>query len=188
VTAYELEAPPRGVGLHAEVAVGTSSEEEFREFVAARSPALLRTAYLLVGGDWALAEDLLQAALTKTYLAWGRIQDRNAVEAYVRSTLATTATSWWRRKWHGERATGAVPDLPRPDRSAEVDDRDQLWRLVRRLPAKQRAVLVLRFYEDLSEAATAELLGISKGTVKSHTSRALKALRAELEGAEAWTA
>ena len=155
-------------------------DEEFRAFVAARSPALLRTSCLLVGGDWALAEDLLQAALTKTYLAWGRIEDRGAVEAYVRRTLATTATSWWRRRWHGERSTDVLPEGADPDRSAVVDERDALWRHVRALPAKQRAVLVLRFYEDLSEAETARTLGVSPGTVKSHTSRALATLRAAL--------
>lgn len=164
-----LTAPPR-----------TGPDEEFRAFVAARSPALLRTACLLVGGDWALAEDLLQAALTKTYLSWHRIEDRGAVEAYVRRTLATTATSWWRRKWHGERSTDVLPDRAGPDGSGLVDERDALWRHVRRLPARQRAVLVLRFYEDLSEAETARTLGVSPGTVKSSTSRALATLRAAL--------
>lgn len=157
-----------------------SPDAEFHAFVAARSPALLRTAYLLAGGDWALAEDLLQVALTKTYLAWGRIQDQNAREAYVRATLATTATSWWRRRWHGERATDVLPETIGHDLGAQVDERDALWRLVLRLPVRQRAVLVLRFYEDLSEAETARALGLSPGTVKSHTSRALARLRAEL--------
>lgn len=162
------------------VPVRPDAEEEFRAFVAARSPALLRTSYLLVGGDWALAEDLLQVALTKTYLAWGRIADRGAVEAYVRTTLATTAISWWRRRWTGERATEVLPEGIGADVAAGIDERDALWRLVRRLPARQRAVLVLRFYEDLSEAETARTLGLSPGTVKSHTSRALARLRAEL--------
>jgi RNA polymerase sigma-70 factor (sigma-E family) len=156
------------------------ADEAFRAFVAARSPALLRTACLLVGGDWGLAEDLLQTALTKTYLSWHRIEDRGALEAYVRTTLVTTATSWWRRKWHAERATGELPEAGGPDGSVLVDERDALWRHVRRLPPRQRAVLVLRFYEDLSEAETARLLGVSPGTVKSSTSRALSALRTAL--------
>ena len=160
--------------------VQAQAEEEFRLFVAARSPALLRTAYLLVGGDWALAEDLLQTALTKTYLSWNRIRDPRAVEAYARATLATTATSWWRRRWHGERATEVLPDTAHADRTPLVDEADALWRVVRRLPPMQRAVLVLRFYEDLSEAETARVLEISAGTVKSHTSRGLAALRAAL--------
>jgi RNA polymerase sigma-70 factor (sigma-E family) len=157
-----------------------SLEEEFREFVAARSGALLRTAYLLAG-DWATAEDLLQTALTKTYLAWRRLGEIDAVEPYARRVLINTATSWWRRRWHGERPTDVLPERPGPDRHEEALDRDLMWRHVRELPARQRAVLVLRFYEDLSEAQTADLLGISLGTVKSQTARALAKLRKRLE-------
>jgi RNA polymerase sigma-70 factor, ECF subfamily len=152
-------------------------EDEFRRFVAARSAALLRTAHLLTGGDRALAEDLLQVALTRTYLAWHRIDDPGAVEAYVRTTLARTAASWWRRRWHGERATEVLPEQVDDDRTVALDERDAWWRLVRALPARQRAVVVLRFYEDLTEAETARALGLSVGTVKSHTARALAALR-----------
>jgi RNA polymerase sigma-70 factor (sigma-E family) len=154
-------------------------EEEFREFVAARSAALLRTAYLLAG-DWATAEDLLQTALTKTYLAWKRLGEIEAVEPYARRVLVNTATSWWRRRWHGERPTEVLPERAAPDQMEEQLDRDALWRHVRALPARQRAVLVLRFYEDMSEAQTAELLNISPGTVKSQTSRALGTLRRRL--------
>lgn len=157
-------------------------EEEFREFVAARSAALLRTAYLLAG-DWATAEDLLQTALTKTYLAWRRLGEIEAVEPYARRVLINTATSWWRRRWHGERPTEVMPERAAPDQIEEQVDRDVLWRHVKSLPARQRAVLVLRFYEDLSEAQTAALLNISVGTVKSQTSRAVNALRQKL-GAE----
>lgn len=155
-------------------------EEEFREFVTARSHALLRTAYLLAG-DWASAEDLLQTSLTKTYLAWKRLGGIEAVEAYARRVLVNTATSWWRRRWHGERPTEELPERPGPDRTEQHAERDALWRHVRSLPARQRAVLVLRFYEDLSEAQIAELLDISTGTVKSQTARALKTLRKRLE-------
>jgi RNA polymerase sigma-70 factor (sigma-E family) len=160
-------------------------EEEFREFVAARSAALLRTAYLLAG-DWATAEDLLQTALTKTYLAWKRLGEIEAVEPYARRVLVNTATSWWRRRWHGERPTEVLPERPAPDRLEEHLERDALWRHVKALPARQRAVLVLRFYEDMSEAQTAALLSISVGTVKSQTSRALASLRQRLaaEGVE----
>jgi RNA polymerase sigma-70 factor (sigma-E family) len=161
-------------------------EEEFREFVAARSAALLRTAYLLAG-DWATAEDLLQTALTKTYLAWKRLGEIEAVEPYARRVLVNTATSWWRRRWHGERPTEVLPERPAPDRLEEHLERDALWQHVKALPARQRAVLVLRFYEDMSEAQTAAMLGISVGTVKSQTSRALGALRQRLsaEGVDA---
>jgi RNA polymerase sigma-70 factor, ECF subfamily len=157
-----------------------SMEEEFREFVAARSGALLRTAYLLAG-DWSTAEDLLQTALTKTYLAWKRLGRIEAVEPYTRRVLVNTATSWWRRRWHGERPTEVLPEQPGPDQHEQAVDRDLMWQYVRRLPARQRAVLVLRFYEDLSEAETADLLEISRGTVKSQTARALATLRKNLD-------
>jgi RNA polymerase sigma-70 factor (ECF subfamily) len=157
-------------------------EEEFREFVAARSAALLRTAYLLAG-DWATAEDLLQTALTKTFLAWQRLGHIESVEPYARRVLVNTATSWWRRRWHGERPTEVLPERSAPDQFEEQVERDRLWRHLRALPARQRAVLVLRFYEDLSEAETAALLNISPGTVKSQTFRALRTLRQRL-GAE----
>ena len=154
-------------------------EDEFREFVAARSAALLRSAYLLAG-DWATAEDLLQTALTKTYLAWRRLGEIEAVEPYARRVLVNTATSWWRRRWHGERPTEFLPERAVADATEEQLDRDLLWKHVKALPTRQRAVLVLRFYEDMSEAQTAELLDISPGTVKSQTSRALGTLRQRL--------
>jgi RNA polymerase sigma-70 factor (sigma-E family) len=159
-----------------------SVEDDFREFVAARSPALLRTAYLLTG-DWATAEDLLQTALTKIYLAWRRLGEIEAVEPYARRVLVNTSISWWRRRWHGERPTEVLPERAVADRVDEQLERDALWRHVQSLPARQRAVLVLRFYEDLSEAQTAAILDISTGTVKSQTSRALSTLRGRL-GAE----
>jgi RNA polymerase sigma-70 factor (sigma-E family) len=154
-------------------------EDEFREFVTARSAALLRTAYLLAG-DWATAEDLLQTALTKTYLAWKRLGQIEAVEPYARRVLVNTATSWWRRRWHGERPTEFLPERAAPDNLEEQLERDVLWKHVKALPTRQRAVLVLRFYEDMSEAQTAAMLQISPGTVKSQTSRALGTLRQRL--------
>src|SRR5262245_62751415 len=84
-------------------------EADFRQFVASRSAALLRTAYLMVG-DWAHAEDVLQTALTKTYLAWRRLGGIEALDAYARRVVVTTATSWWRRRWHGERPTELLPE------------------------------------------------------------------------------
>ena len=160
-----------------------SLEDEFREFVAARSAALLRTAYLLAG-DWATAEDLLQTALTKTYLAWKRLGGIEAVEPYARRVLVNTSTSWWRRRWHGERPTEVLPERAGVDEIEQQLDRDLLWRHLRALPARQRAVLVLRYYEDMSEAQTAAMLDISPGTVKSQASRALATLRRRL-GADA---
>lgn len=158
-------------------------EAGFREFVAARSTAMLRTAYLLTG-DWATAEDLLQVSLTKTYLAWKRLGRIDAVEAYARRVLINTSTSWWRRRWHRERPTESVPEMSTPDSTEMHVERDALWRLVKTLPPRQRAVLVLRFYEDMSEADTARLLDVSVGTVKSQCARALASLRERMAVAE----
>jgi RNA polymerase sigma-70 factor (sigma-E family) len=185
VPAPGVPAPgtPAGGTPHASVAGEAATqayiEREFRTFVTERSATLLRTAYLL-GGDWATAEDLLQIALTKTYLAWRRLGEIEAVDAYARRVLVNTATSWWRRRWHGERPTEVLPDRPAPDRIDERIERDQLWRHVTSLPSRQRAVLVLRYYEDLSEADTAHLLHISVGTVKSQCARAIATLRRKL--------
>ena len=152
-------------------------EGEFADFVRGRGPALHRTAYLLTG-DWALAEDLVQTALAKSWGAWGRIRHDDP-EGYVRKVLVNTHSSWWRRKWRGEVPTGELPDRGGHEPGAGVHERPALRAALLRLPPRQRAVVVLRFHEDLSEAATADLLGISTGTVKSTTSKALKALRAD---------
>ena len=145
----------------------------FDEFVGTRSGALLRTAYLLTG-DRALAEDLLQTVLAKCWFGWGRID--GPPEPYVRRALVTTYATGWKRRWRSEYPTGELPDTPVPVGSV-VEDRDVLWRALGALPRRQRAVVVLRYYEDLSEAETAAALGISPGTVKSQASRALAALR-----------
>ncbi len=151
-----------------------SGMAEFDEYVTARSRHLLRIAYLLTG-DHALAEDLLQTALAKSWAVWGRIC--GDPEPYVRKVLLNTYNSWWRRHWRGERPTGTLPERSAPAPQAAVDDRDQVWRALSRLPRQQRLVLVLRYFEDLSEAEIAQTLGISPGTVKAHASRALAALR-----------
>ena len=146
----------------------------FSAFVAARSRGLLRLAYLLTH-DEGMAEDLLQTALTKTWFAWDRLD--NDPLRYVRRVLVTTSVSWWRRRWTHELPTEALPELPVP---GAIDDRagaQDLWIAIGRLPVRQRAVVVLRYYEDLSEAETADLLGCSVGTVKSQCSRALAKLR-----------
>jgi RNA polymerase sigma-70 factor (ECF subfamily) len=155
--------------------------EAFREFVVARSPALLRSAYLLVG-DRDRAEDLLQTALVKTYLSWWRIRDAGAVEAYARRILMTTATSWWRRRPYLEQP-GDVPDAASPAAADALDerlDRDALWPHLMALPARQRAVLVCHFYEHMTLVETAQTLGFTVGTAKSHLARALATLRARL--------
>ncbi|NYD40163.1 SigE family RNA polymerase sigma factor [Nocardioides panaciterrulae] len=147
---------------------------DFDEFVAARSSGLLRTAYLLTH-DHALAEDLLQTALAKAWFAWARISGRP--EPYVRKILVNTYASWWRRRWNGELATEELPEHPAGDATVAVDAGHDLWTAMGRLPRRQRAVVVLRYFEDLTEAETARLLGCSVGTVKSQTSKALAKLR-----------
>jgi RNA polymerase sigma-70 factor (ECF subfamily) len=159
--------------------VRAEAEAQFREFVTGNQAALLSTACLLAG-DWASGEDLLQTALTKTYLAWPRIRDRAAAVAYVRRVMSRTAITWWRRRWRAEWPTADPPERPVGDDTGLADDRDLVWQAVRRLPPGQRAVLVLRFHADLTEAQTADTLGISVGTVKSQTARALARLRAAL--------
>ena len=147
---------------------------DFDEFVAARSTGLLRTAYLLTH-DHALAEDLLQTALTKAWFAWGRIYERRSPTSA--EILVNTYASWWRRRWNGEQATEELPEA-RSTRTATataaVDAGHDLWSAMGRLPRRQRAVVVLRYFEDLTEAETARLLGCSVGTVKSQTSKALR--------------
>lgn len=145
---------------------------EFDAFVVARSGSLLRTAYLLLG-DEQRAEDLLQTALAKAWFAWSRI-DWDP-EAYVRRILVTTAASWWRRRWTVETPTATVPDEP----VGVPDDHEDLWIALRHLPPRQRAVVVLRYLEDRSEAETARLLDCSTGTVKSQAAKALAKLRVD---------
>jgi RNA polymerase sigma-70 factor (sigma-E family) len=146
----------------------------FDDFVAARSSALLRTAYLLTH-DHALAEDLLQTALTRAWFAWDRIEGHP--EPYVRRILVNTFSTWWRRRWNGEQATGDLPDPGTADGTDAVGDSHDLWQAMARLPRRQRAVVVLRYFEDLTEAQTAAALGCSVGTVKSQASKALAKLR-----------
>lgn len=148
---------------------------DFDAFVGARSSALLRTAYLLTR-DHALAEDLLQTALAKAWFAWRRIDGEP--EAYVRRILVNTYATWWRRRWNGEHATDELPEpAPTGDVHAHSDASHDLWSALGRLPRKQRAVVVLRYFEDLTEAETARVLGCSVGNVKSQASRALAKLR-----------
>lgn len=150
--------------------------EAFRGYVAARSPALLRTAYLLTGNR-SDAEDLLQTALAKTYLAWDRIREREALDGYVRRVMVNTRTSWWRRGRVDEHPTGDLPETAGREATADVDLHDALWTALAGLPKRQRVAVVLRYYEDLSEAETARVMGVAVGTVKSTTARALAKLR-----------
>lgn len=155
-------------------------DAEFTEFVRARSGALTRTAYLLLG-DHALAQDLVQEALTKVYVAWPRIQRRQGLDAYARAVVVNTAISWKRRKgWRGERATEVVPEPTAATDDDSTEERLTLWRTLQALPPRQRAALVLRFYEDLSVAETARVMGCAEGTVKSQVSQGITRLREAL--------
>lgn len=155
-----------------------SESEEFRDFVMSRRARLLQSAWLLTG-DWHLAEDLVQTALLRTLPHWRRIAAENP-DAYVRRALYTVHASWWRRRWRRELPTETPPEVPTThDVYAEVDLRRVVVAALRRLTPRQRAVLVLRFFEDLSERETALALGCSVGTVKSQTAKALAALRAQ---------
>jgi len=132
-------------------------------------------------GDQQTAEDLVQTALAKLYLSWDRVQRRELVDGYVRRILVNEHNSLWRRSWkRREVTTEHLPDRPAP--YAEPDDGQgrALWEFVQTLPKKQRAAIVLRYYEELSEAETAAVLGVSVGTVKSQTSRALATMRSRV--------
>jgi RNA polymerase sigma-70 factor (sigma-E family) len=157
------------------------AEARFCEFVAARQQALLRTAYLLTS-EIHSAEDLVQISLAKAYLAWDRLRDPQAVEAYVRKIMVNEHTSWWRRAWRrNERSSDELPEtLTVRDDPTDFERHDAMWELVQTLPPRQRSAVVLRYYEDLSEVETARVLGCSVGTVKSQTSRALATLRGRL--------
>lgn len=150
---------------------------DFAEFVAARSGALIRLAYALTGDQYA-AEDLLQTALMKAAARWERIH--TAPDAYVRQIMYREQVSWWRRRARRGETTMADP----PDRLAvpvtSPEARLDLHQALRRLTAAKRAVLVLRYLEDLPEAQVADLLGCSVGTVRSQTHKAITQLRAVL--------
>ena len=158
--------------------------EEFARFVEARQRALQRTAWLLTG-DWGLAEDLVQAALARSWPRWERIRRRDDPEVYVRRVMVNTWTSWSRRRWRSERPSGAVPDSQAAgDMAAEVDVRVAVHSALRSLTDRQRAVLVLRVFDDLSEAQVARVLGCAIGTVKSTMARAVARLREDPRMAE----
>jgi RNA polymerase sigma-70 factor (sigma-E family) len=145
---------------------------------------LLRTAYLLTG-DLGRAEDLVQGALVRAHRHWSKLQREGGAEAYVRKIMVNLNTDWWRRLGSREHAVSAVPDArAEADAYAAFDLQDELWTALRGLPARMRAVLVLRYFEDLSEAETASILGCSTGTVKSQCSRGLGRLRLALGSAK----
>ncbi len=159
------------------------TDQEFDAYVLASGPRLKRLAFLLTG-DLDAAEDLLQTAYAKALPRWSRIRAYDEPDAYMWRVMANTRTSAWRRVRGREVLTAAPPEQAGTDPGvARADDAEDLRRALLELPAKQRAAVVLRHYCDLSEAETAALLGISVGTVKSHTSRGLARLREIVEPA-----
>jgi RNA polymerase sigma-70 factor (sigma-E family) len=152
-------------------------DDDFADFVVARYSSLVRIGYLLTG-DRGHAEDLVQVALMRTFRAWERLGKGGSPEAYTRTVMIRLATRWGRRQWHRERPTQTLPETAACDPAADVATRDMVHRALAALPLGQRVVLVLRYFEDLSEVETAALVGCSLGTVKSRAHRGLSALRA----------
>jgi RNA polymerase sigma-70 factor (sigma-E family) len=154
-------------------------EREFREFVAARSKSLLHTAYLLTG-DWEQGRDLLQTVLASTAARWPKLRDREQPEAYVRRGLYHAQVDRTRRlSWRRETVTAEPPEqvLPGGDCADAVAQRQDIVAALRCLPKRQRAVIVLRYFEDRPDSEIAEILGVTPGTVRSQTYKALTALR-----------
>ncbi|MFI6807961.1 SigE family RNA polymerase sigma factor [Streptomyces luteogriseus] len=155
----------------------------FDEFAAARWSTLLHVARLLTGGDRQRAEDLVQEALVKLWFAWPKIADQ-APEAYVRTVLVRLAARSARRRWWGERPVEQLPDRAGPvDVSSAVAERSRLEAALAQLSPRQRAAVVLRYYEDLPEAQVAQALGCPVGTARSHASRGVARLRQILSDA-----
>ncbi|HET8987079.1 MAG TPA: SigE family RNA polymerase sigma factor [Humibacillus sp.] len=155
-------------------------EADFTAYVRARQASFARFAYLLTG-DPHSAQDLVQSALAKVYGKWDHIAAVDHPDAYVRKVMVNEHTTWWRRQWrHRERTDSELIRVLEPPAAAEPTHDGDLWGHVRNLAPQQRAAVVLRYYEDLSEAQTAEILGCTVGTVKSHTSRAIRSLRATM--------
>lgn len=156
-----------------------SDEDRFTEFVRAHSSSLFRTAYLLTG-DYQRAEDVLQGALVRLYQHWPRVDAMDQPAAYARKVVVNQATSWWRKRSSHESAL-LLRDEPSWDgRVDDVPEHERVWQAVLSLPRRQRAVMVLRYYEDLSEAQIAETLEMAPGTVKSHSHAASQRLAALL--------
>ena len=153
---------------------------EFTEFVLGRSHALLRFAYLLTG-DRHLAEDLTQEALVRAHRRWSGIVGADGPEPYVRRVILRQYLSWRRRRSSAERPVAEPPETIAVDDAAErLAEADAMWGLLRTLPRSQRAVMVLRYYEDLPDAEIARLLGCTASTVRVHAFHALQKLRAAL--------
>jgi RNA polymerase sigma-70 factor (sigma-E family) len=159
--------------------------------VTARGAALVRFARVLAG-DEHRAEDLVQEVLARAYLRWGHITRSDEPDVYVRQAIVNATRSWWRRRSSREKPTGQRFDqqlnqAATGEMDAEAAERDAMWRHIRRLPPQQRAVLVLRYYEDLDDGTIARILGCAPVTVRSHAMRALNTLRGHLGAPDAVT-
>ncbi|GAB3880775.1 SigE family RNA polymerase sigma factor [Microbispora bryophytorum] len=155
--------------------MNNEQKRDFADFVSARSDSLIRLAYVLTNDQYA-AEDLLQTALTKTAGRWNKIRDNP--EAYVRKVMYHEQVSRWRSpRWGREKVVESPPERMTGDRTAQVDDHLTLQQALRALPPRKRAVLVLRYYEDLPESEVAKIMGCSVGTVRSQTHHAIARLR-----------
>jgi RNA polymerase sigma-70 factor (sigma-E family) len=151
--------------------------EGFAQFIEARERALQRTAWLLTS-DWALAQDLVQTALARSWPHWGRIRRVDDPEIYVRRVMVNTWATWHRRRWRAERPYGILKDRPAPgDMAADVATRLAVSDVLAALTERQRAVVVLRLFDDLSEAQVAQILDCAPGTVRATLSQALARLR-----------
>jgi RNA polymerase sigma-70 factor (sigma-E family) len=153
-----------------------SIDAGFDAFVRQHGQVLCRAAFLLVG-DRHLAEDLVQMALAKVAGRWERVVAKGDPAPYVRTVVVRMAIAWRRRRWHGEIPTSPLPETSGTEQDGALDGRDRLRRALLHVPPRQRAALVLRFYEDLSEADTASAMGCSVGTIKSQTAKGLARLR-----------
>jgi RNA polymerase sigma-70 factor (sigma-E family) len=174
------------LGDNREEPVRADAVEEFTAYVRARAPGMRRTAFLLCG-DWQRAEDEVQTALVKLYLSWDRVRARQSLDGYVRTTLVRGLIDERRRPWRREHSRAVVPDRVVAE-SMAIEDRLTVRAALAQIPPRQRAVLVLRYYDDCDVAETARVIGCSEGTVKSQTARGLTRLRELLAAGQLDTA
>lgn len=173
MTAYSLNGPV----AEGSMADAAPSREAFDALVLARYAELRRFGYHLTG-SWPNADDLVQTGLARTWSRWNRLRDPVAAEAYVRRVMVNTSISWWRRRWNREDATAQLPEQAYlTDSTAAVDENLRLQKALGRLAPRMRAVIVLRYAEDRTEAEVAAIMGISVGAVKSAAARGLARLR-----------
>jgi RNA polymerase sigma-70 factor (sigma-E family) len=156
-----------------------SADDRFAEFVRAHTTSLFRTAYILTG-DYQRAEDLLQSSLVRVYERWSRVEEMDRPVAYARKVMVNQSISWWRRRSAHEPPIMVRDEPTGEDELESFDEHERVWTAVLALPPRQRAVMVLRYYENLSEAEIAETLGMAPGTVKSHAHAATRRLSSML--------